>query len=207
MLANVYNLDGTAEYTDFDEYLASLRCWSIANHYASINGNDSSAEEIFEALMQTEKYNAKLYEKTDKLLDYNDEVLKIEELEEDMMYDISVAGDQLFYANGILTKNSAGLPATADFMLAVIETEELAAAEQQLIKQIKSRYGDKNKWNKFLMGVQKGNQKWVEIEQDSTPTEVSEVAGSQQIQAEQNRYQRNESTRAQLDALANELKF
>ena len=102
---------------------------------------------------------------------------------------------------------SAGLPATADFMLAVIETEELAAAEQQLIKQIKSRYGDKNKWNKFLMGVQKGNQKWVEIEQDSTPTEVNEVAGSQQIQAEQNRYQRNESTRAQLDALANELKF
>lgn len=102
---------------------------------------------------------------------------------------------------------SAGLPATADFMLAVIETEELAAAEQQLIKQIKSRYGDKNKWNKFLMGVQKGNQKWVEIEQDSTPSEVSEVAGSQQIQAEQNRYQRNESTRAQLDALANELKF
>lgn len=57
------------------------------------------------------------------------------------------------------------------------------------------------------MGVQKGNQKWVEIEQDSTPTEVNEVAGSQQIQAEQNRYQRNESTRAQLDALANELKF
>ena len=57
------------------------------------------------------------------------------------------------------------------------------------------------------MGVQKGNQKWVEIEQDSTPTEVNEVAGSQQIQAEQNRYQRNESARAQLDALANELKF
>ncbi|EHH5496310.1 replicative helicase [Escherichia coli] len=107
---------------------------------------------------------------------------------------------------------SAGLPATADFMLAVIETEELAQAEQQLIKQIKSRYGDKNKWNKFLMGVRKGNQKWVEIEQEgmNTPNTVNENAGAQMRQAEVNRTERvgkAKATRADLDSLANELKF
>ena len=107
---------------------------------------------------------------------------------------------------------SAGLPATADFMLAVIETEELAQAEQQLIKQIKSRYGDKNKWNKFLMGVRKGNQKWIEIEQEgmNTPNTVNENAGAQMRQAEVNRTERvgkAKATRADLDSLANELKF
>lgn len=104
---------------------------------------------------------------------------------------------------------SAGLPATADFMLAVIETEELAQSEQQLIKQIKSRYGDKNKWNKFLIGVSKGNQKWIEIENEQdSPTDVKESAGAQQRQAEINRQGRNQdSARAKLDALADELKF
>lgn len=102
---------------------------------------------------------------------------------------------------------SAGLPATADFMLAVIETEELASTRQQLIKQIKSRYGDKNINNKFLMGVLKGNQRWVEVSQEdmeaSQPMTVKEVSGAQTRQAEANR---NETTRAKLDALA-EMKF
>lgn len=107
---------------------------------------------------------------------------------------------------------SAGLPATADFMLAAIETEELAQAGQQLIKQIKSRYGDKNKWNKFLMGVRKGNQKWIEIEQEGGEPmhTVKENAGAQNRQAEVNRTTRMDSakaTRADLDSLANELKF
>lgn len=107
---------------------------------------------------------------------------------------------------------SAGLPATADFMLAAIETEELAQAGQQLIKQIKSRYGDKNKWNKFLMGVRKGNQKWIELEQEGGEPmhTVKENAGAQQRQAEINRASRLESakaTRSDLDNLANELKF
>ncbi|WJJ59005.1 DNA primase/helicase [Klebsiella phage vB_KpnM_VPA32] len=107
---------------------------------------------------------------------------------------------------------SAGLPATADFMLAVIETEELAQQGQQLIKQIKSRYGDKNKYNKFLIGVSKGNQRWVEIAQDGMeqPNTVNEASGAQQRIAEGNRMSRIEqdaSARAKLDALAEDLKF
>lgn len=73
---------------------------------------------------------------------------------------------------------SAGLPATADFMLAVMETEELAQMGLQLMKQIKSRYGDKNWINKFKMGVKKGNQRWYDVEEEQqsrsgTPTTPS----------------------------------
>lgn len=104
---------------------------------------------------------------------------------------------------------SAGLPATADFMLAVIETPELAEMKQQLIKQIKSRYGDKNINNKFNMGVRKGNQRWVEIAQEGGPTHTNtqrEAQGSQMKQAADNQ-QKKVSSRADLDKLAEDLKF
>ncbi|QOI66520.1 DNA helicase [Erwinia phage FBB1] len=105
---------------------------------------------------------------------------------------------------------SAGLPATADFMLAVIETEELAQQGQQLIKQIKSRYGDKNIWNKFTVAVKKGNQRWIELPpgEDGPKTTVREVEGAQKREAEKNRMSRQAAvTRGELDELAGSLKF
>tara|TARA_Y100001951_G_C11298033_1_gene277404 strand:+ start:26920 stop:28302 length:1383 start_codon:yes stop_codon:yes gene_type:complete len=60
------------------------------------------------------------------------------------------------------TAESFGLPATADFMLAGVETDELAQMGVQLFKQVKSRYGDKNKISKFKLGVLKGRQRWYE---------------------------------------------
>ena len=62
------------------------------------------------------------------------------------------------------------------------------------------------------MGVRKGNQKWIEIEQEgmNTPNTVNENAGAQMRQAEVNRTERvgkAKATRADLDSLANELKF
>ncbi len=64
---------------------------------------------------------------------------------------------------------SAGLSHTADFILAVIETEELALQGVQLMKQIKSRYGDKMANNKFNLCVKKGNQRWYEVDGPSAP--------------------------------------
>lgn len=64
---------------------------------------------------------------------------------------------------------SAGLSHTADFILAVIETEELAQQGVQLMKQIKSRYGDKMINNKFYLRVKKGNQRWFEEDGPSAP--------------------------------------
>lgn len=66
---------------------------------------------------------------------------------------------------------SAGLPATADFMLAVVETDELIDLGMQMIKQIKSRYGDKSYYNKFNLAVSKGNQRWTETEETKNQDE------------------------------------
>ncbi|QHJ74006.1 replication and recombination DNA helicase [Acinetobacter phage vB_AbaM_Lazarus] len=70
---------------------------------------------------------------------------------------------------------SAGLSHTADFILAAIETEELAAQGVQLMKQIKSRYGDKSINNKFTLCVKKGNQRWYEADGPSAPVIPDEM--------------------------------
>lgn len=82
---------------------------------------------------------------------------------------------------------SAGLAATADFILALMETPELAELGQQLFKQIKSRYGDKNKYNKFNMLVDKGKQRWKQIEDTTTdPKTLDQAARQSKIEANQN---------------------
>ncbi|AHY25000.1 DNA primase-helicase subunit [Pectobacterium bacteriophage PM2] len=102
---------------------------------------------------------------------------------------------------------SFGIAHTADFMLGVIETEEFAQMGLQLIKQLKSRYGDKNYYNKFKIGVKKGNQRWVEVEDDikGPISTVKEATGEMNRQAEINRQQR--VNRSDLDDLAAQLKF
>lgn len=87
---------------------------------------------------------------------------------------------------------SAGLIFTCDFILAVIETEEMALQGVQLLKQIKSRYGDKMKYNKIQIGVKKGNQRWIDLDSDQErgaykyeqPKSLEEpkVAGSAKLQ-------------------------
>jgi archaellum biogenesis ATPase FlaH len=68
---------------------------------------------------------------------------------------------------------SAGLAATADFILALMETDELAEMGQYLAKQIKSRYGDKSKWNKFNLGVDKGKQRIYELDDAGTTNQIT----------------------------------
>lgn len=65
------------------------------------------------------------------------------------------------------TAESAGLVHTADFMLGVVETDQLAEQGQQMFKQIKSRYGDKSKWSKFFMAVDKSLQRWSQLDTDT----------------------------------------
>lgn len=79
---------------------------------------------------------------------YDDEIVSIEEIEDTDLIDISVSGDNLFYANGVLTKNSFGLPATADWMGAIVTSENLMEMNQQLIINLKTRYGAKKKESK-----------------------------------------------------------
>lgn len=67
------------------------------------------------------------------------------------------------------TAESAGLVHTADFILGIVETEQLAQQGQQMFKQVKSRYGDKSKWSRFFLAVDKGLQRWSQLENNSFP--------------------------------------
>ena len=53
------------------------------------------------------------------------------------------------------TSESFGLPATADFMVALISTDELASLNQVLVKQLKNRYSDPGKCKRFVVGIDK----------------------------------------------------
>jgi hypothetical protein len=48
---------------------------------------------------------------------------------------------------------SFGLPATADFMVALTRNDELDDLGQIMVKQLKNRYADKNKNKRFVVGV------------------------------------------------------
>lgn len=63
------------------------------------------------------------------------------------------------------TSESFGLPATADFMVALISTEELADMGQLMVKQLKNRYNDPNKNKRFVIGVDRGKMKLFDVEQ------------------------------------------
>lgn len=65
------------------------------------------------------------------------------------------------------TSESFGLPATADLMLGVMETEELSELGQYLFKQLKNRYADKNKCKRFVVGVHKAKMRLYDVEQEA----------------------------------------
>jgi hypothetical protein len=62
------------------------------------------------------------------------------------------------------TSDSFGLPMTADFFLALITSEELEAQGQIQMKQLKNRYGDKNKNNRFLVGIDRAKMRFYDLE-------------------------------------------
>ena len=64
------------------------------------------------------------------------------------------------------TSESFGLPATADFMFALISTEELEESNQILIKQLKNRYNDVFSNKKFIVGINRGKMKLFDIEKN-----------------------------------------
>jgi hypothetical protein len=76
------------------------------------------------------------------------------------------------------TSESFGLPATADFMFALISTEELEKLGQIMVKQLKNRYGDPNKHKRFVIGVNKAKMQLFDLEQtaqsDITPMSTEE---------------------------------
>jgi hypothetical protein len=62
------------------------------------------------------------------------------------------------------TSESFGLPATADFMFALISNEELESLNQMLVKQLKNRYGDPNLYKRFVIGVDRSKMRLYDAE-------------------------------------------
>lgn len=65
------------------------------------------------------------------------------------------------------TSESFGLPATADFMFALIQTDELKALNQIMVKQLKNRYNDPELFKRFVIGVDKSKMRLFDTEQSA----------------------------------------
>jgi archaellum biogenesis ATPase FlaH len=72
------------------------------------------------------------------------------------------------------TSESFGLPATADFMIALISTEELQQLNQILVKQLKNRYADPSNNRKFVIGVDRAKMKLYDVEQSAQDDIIDE---------------------------------
>ena len=72
------------------------------------------------------------------------------------------------------TSESFGLPATADFMFAIISTEELEELGQFLVKQLKNRYSDPIYNKRFMIGVDRKKMRLFDLE-ESAQTGINDV--------------------------------
>lgn len=134
--------------------------------FKSNKKNPCDIFDISDAIVYEELEKAQQAKDDEQFIDFNDEVASITDLGDMDLMDITVTRDNLFYANNILTKNSMGVPATADFMLSLSRTEELDQMGQLLAKQIKSRYGKKTAKPRFVIGVDLDTQKLFDVNQD-----------------------------------------
>lgn len=78
------------------------------------------------------------------------------------------------------TSESFGLPATADFMFALISTEDLEKMGQLMVKQLKNRYNDPSMHKRFLIGVDRAKMRLFDLEQ-SAQTNISSMNDSREI--------------------------
>ena len=62
------------------------------------------------------------------------------------------------------TSESFGLPATADFMFALMSNDELEALGQMKVKQLKNRYNDPSVNKTFVIGVDRAKMKLYDVE-------------------------------------------
>lgn len=120
--------------------------------------------DIFEVLRKTAEEKIERDTFTDSKIEYNDEIVSITPVGELETIDISVTGDNLFVCNDILTKNSMGLVMTLDVLFALIRTDELDDQNSIMIKQLKNRYSDPAMDKKFLLGLNRPQMTFYDLE-------------------------------------------
>lgn len=65
------------------------------------------------------------------------------------------------------TSESFGLPATADFMFALMTNEQLEELGQIQVKQLKNRYNDPGAYKRFVIGIDRSKMKLYDVEQSA----------------------------------------
>lgn len=100
-------------------------------------------------------------------MNFNDEIVSIEILNEEEMIDIEVSEDHLFYGDGILISNSIGIPAVCDLMWAGMRNEETDAMGQIIFKQLKNRFRKMQYKPKFVLGCDFDKQIFFDVSQDA----------------------------------------
>jgi hypothetical protein len=105
-----------------------------------------------------------------------DRIVSIEKLPPAETLDIEVDGNHLFYADSILTHNSnsdvsmtdtadsIGLVMSLDVAFVLIATEELTQMQQIIIKMLKNRYGE---LDKFIYGLDKSKMQFFQCEESA----------------------------------------
>lgn len=92
------------------------------------------------------------------------------------------------------TSESFGLPATADFMFALIATEDLEKDGRIMVKQLKNRYNDPTMYKRFLVGVDRARMKLynvdnaVDISSDKEEEYSFEEMATEQSKKTQNKF-------------------
>jgi replicative DNA helicase len=81
------------------------------------------------------------------------------------------------------TSESFGLPATADFMFALMSNEELEALGQMKVKQLKNRYNDPSVNRAFIIGVDRAKMRLYDVQQAS-----QNIVDSGQVEEKEDAY-------------------
>ena len=72
------------------------------------------------------------------------------------------------------TSESFGLPATADFMFALISTEELEQQGRIMVKQLKNRYNAPTSSRKFMVGIDRSKMKLYDVADDASAININD---------------------------------
>ena len=81
------------------------------------------------------------------------------------------------------TSESFGLPATADFMFALISNEELEALGQMKVKQLKNRYNDPSVNRAFIVGVDRAKMRLYDVQQ-----KAGDIVDANQVDEKEDAY-------------------
>ena len=85
------------------------------------------------------------------------------------------------------TSESFGLPATADFMFALISTEELEGLNQIMVKQLKNRYNDPTMFKRFVVGIDRAKMKLYNVEDSAQKNIIDSGQGDAEVSEEPTR--------------------